>query len=332
MGPAAPARVADTSRVPGPAEAIDVTVVGRRMAADDVVELTLARPATQPLPQWTPGAHVDVLLPTGAVRQYSLCGDPADDRSWRLGVLREPAGRGGSAWLCEHAVEGTPLILHGPRNNFPLVDAERYVFVAGGVGITPVLPMVHAAERAGRPWTLWYGGRRRSGMAFLDELARYGDRVRIRPEDRSGPLDLAGVLADAAPGTLVYCCGPVGLIDAMQARCRPLPAGTLRVERFTAVEQPPGDGPDRDIEVVCRASGLTVPVPAGCSILDAVRRAGLDVLSSCTEGICGTCETTVLDGVPEHRDSLLTEEEREAGDTMMICVSRARGDRLVLDL
>jgi ferredoxin len=169
-------------------------------------------------------------------------------------------------------------------------------------------------------------------MAFLDELARYGDRVRIRPEDGSGPLDLAGVLADAAPGALVYCCGPAGLIDAMQARCRPLKAGTLRVERFTAVEQPPGDGPDRDIEVVCRASGLTVPVPAGCSILDAVRGAGLDVLSSCTEGICGTCETTVLDGVPEHQDSLLTEEEREAGDTMMICVSRARGDRLVLDL
>ncbi|MBE1489778.1 PDR/VanB family oxidoreductase [Plantactinospora soyae] len=317
---------------PGADQEIAVSVVRRRLVADDVLELALARPTGQALPQWTPGAHVDVLLPGGMVRQYSLCGDPAQTGSWRIGVLREPAGRGGSAWLHDHAVEGTELVLRGPRNNFPLDDADRYVFVAGGVGITPVLTMVHAAERAGRPWVLWYGGRRRSSMAFLDELTGYGDRVRLRPEDESGQLDLATVLADRDPGTLFYCCGPPGLIDAMRSRCQSMPAGNLRVERFSAVPQPAADEPDGGIEVICQRSGLTVAVPPGLSILDAVRQAGVDVLSSCTEGICGTCETTVLDGVPAHRDSLLTEDEQEAGDTMMICVSRALGDRLVLDL
>ncbi|KAA0940306.1 PDR/VanB family oxidoreductase [Streptomyces apricus] len=311
-----------------------LVVAETELVADGVLALTLRHPLGGELPAWEPGAHVDVALAPGLERQYSLCGDPGDRHAWRVAVLREPAGRGGSAHVHERLAVGAGVRVRGPRNHFALLPSPRYRFVAGGIGITPILPMLAAAEAAGADWTLLYGGRTRLSMAFREELERYGDRVRLVPQDESGLLDLGPVLDSPAPDTLVYCCGPAPLLDAVEERCAGWPAGSLHVERFRPKE--PGEGQDpyaeTEFEVVLRRSGRTLTVPADASVLDTVLAAGVDALYSCTEGTCGTCETDVLEGVPDHRDSVLTEEERAAGDTMFICVSRCLGKRLVLDL
>ncbi|MFJ3669859.1 PDR/VanB family oxidoreductase [Streptomyces sp. NPDC090106] len=305
----------------------ELVVAAVENAADGVLALTLCHPLGEPLPPWEPGAHVDLVLAPGLERQYSLCGDPADRSGWRVAVLREPAGRGGSAHVHDRVGPGDKVRVRGPRNHFALRPAPRYRFVAGGIGITPILPMLAAAEAAGAEWSLLYGGRTRESMAFTGELARYGDRVTVAPQDETGLLDLAPVLDSVPEGTLVYCCGPGPLLDAVQARC---PAGVLHLERFTPEVREEGE--DTEFEVELAASGLTLTVPKGVSVLDAVQAAGVDVLYSCTEGTCGTCETDVLEGEPDHRDSVLSDEEREAGETMLICVSRCRGRRLVLGL
>ncbi|TLS44664.1 oxidoreductase [Streptomyces montanus] len=305
----------------------ELVVDRRESAADGVLTLTLRHPLGEELPAWEPGAHIDVLLGPDLERQYSLCGDPADRSAWRIGVLREPDGRGGSAYVHGKLREGDKVRVRGPRNNFALEPAPRYRFIAGGIGITPILPMLAAAEAAGAQWTLLYGGRTRDSMAFTEELAAYGDRVAIAPQDETGLLDLGSVLDDVPEGTLVYCCGPGPLLDAVEERC---PGGVLHVERFQPKEQE--TGPDSEFEVVLERTGKTLTVPMGVSVLDTVRDAGVEVLYSCTEGTCGTCETDVLEGTPDHRDSVLSDEEREAGETMLICVSRCRGKRLVLDL
>ncbi|WP_329222548.1 PDR/VanB family oxidoreductase [Streptomyces sp. NBC_01485] len=305
----------------------ELIVVKREFAADGVLALTLRHPLGEPLPAWEPGAHLDVVLGPGLERQYSLCGDPADRSAWRIAVLREPDGRGGSAYVHEQLGQGDKVRVRGPRNHFALRPAARYRFIAGGIGITPVLPMLAAAEAAGAEWTLLYGGRSRNSMAFTGELARYGDRVTVAPQDEAGLLDLGSVLDALPEGTLVYCCGPGPLLDAVEARC---PSGALHVERFQAKEQPVGE--DGEFEVELAQSGRTLTVVPGVSVLDTVRASGVEVLFSCTEGTCGTCETDVLEGTPDHRDSVLSDEEREAGETMMICVSRCKGKKLVLDL
>ncbi|MCL8013633.1 PDR/VanB family oxidoreductase [Streptomyces sp. AS02] len=305
----------------------ELVVDRRELAADGVLALTLRHPLGEPLPAWEPGAHVDVVLGPDLERQYSLCGDPADRTRWRIAVLREPDGRGGSAHVHEQVGQGAKVRVRGPRNHFRLEPSPRYLFIAGGIGITPILPMLAAAEAAGAEWTLLYGGRTRGSMAFTEELGPYGERVQISPQDESGLLDLVSVLDDVPDGTLVYCCGPGPLLDAVEERC---PSGVLHIERFQAKDRPVGE--DGEFEVELAQSGLTLTVAPGVSLLDAVRAAGVEVLYSCTEGTCGTCETDVLDGTPDHRDSVLTQEERESGETMMICVSRCRGKRLVLDL
>ncbi|CAL9583771.1 Phenoxybenzoate dioxygenase subunit beta [Streptomyces sp. enrichment culture] len=296
-------------------------------AADGVLALTLRRPRGGELPAWEPGAHIDVVLGPGLERQYSLCGDPADRHAWRIAVLREPEGRGGSAYVHDRLGPGAAVRVRGPRNHFPLEPAPHYRFVAGGIGITPILPMLAAAEAAGAEWTLLYGGRTRASMAFTRELARYGDRVVLAPQDETGLLDLAPVLDGLPDGALVYCCGPGPLLDAVEERC---PPGVLRLERFRPKAREAAG--DTEFEVELARSGGTVTVPPGVSVLDAVRAAGVEVLYSCAEGTCGTCETDVLEGTPDHRDSVLTEAERASGETMLICVSRCRGKRLVLDL
>ncbi|MFJ2395658.1 MULTISPECIES: PDR/VanB family oxidoreductase [unclassified Streptomyces] len=305
----------------------ELVVAEREFVADGVVALTLRHSRGEELPGWEPGAHVDVVLGPGLERQYSLCGDPADHGAWRIAVLREPHGRGGSSHVHERVDVGDRVRVRGPRNHFALTPAPRYRFVAGGIGITPILPMLAAAQAAGAEWTLLYGGRARGSMAFVRELSRYGDRVTIAPQDESGLLDLDSVLSDIPGGTLVYCCGPGPLLDAVQERC---PAGLLHVERFAPKAQEPDS--DDEFEVVLARSGRTLTVPADVSVLDTVRGAGVEVLFSCAEGTCGTCETDVLEGTPDHRDSVLTDAERAAGETMLICVSRCRGKRLVLDL
>ncbi|WP_369274683.1 2Fe-2S iron-sulfur cluster-binding protein [Streptomyces sp. R11] len=313
----------------------ELVVDRREFAAEGVLALTLRHPLGEQLPAWEPGAHIDVVLGPELERQYSLCSDPADRTAWRIAVLREPDARrgsprpkagGGSAHVHEQVGQGDKVRVRGPRNHFRLEPAPRYLFIAGGIGITPILPMLAAAEAAGAEWTLLYGGRTRRSMAFAEELRPYGERVTVAPQDECGLLDLA-VLDAVATGTLVYCCGPGPLLDAVEARC---PSGVLRVERFQAKEQPVGEDGEFDVELA--QSGLTLTVAPGVSVLDTVRAAGVEVLFSCTEGTCGTCETDVLDGTPDHRDSVLTREEQESGETMMICVSRCRGKRLVLDL
>lgn len=309
----------------------DLTVLSRRTESTGVVSLELGLSTGELLPDWEPGAHIDVVLPDGLVRQYSLSGPVGNRKTWRIGVLCEPEGRGGSRWIHEHAHEGTELRVRGPRNHFPLRPAPRYVFIAGGIGITPLLPMLARAHTSGADWVLHYGGRTRSSMAFLGELAPYGDRVVVTPEDEAGLLDLDAILGGPDESASVYCCGPSGLIDAVEARCRSWPAGTLHVERFEA-NAAALCGDNGPIEVELRASGMTLTVPPELSILQAAEKAGVPVFYSCTEGTCGSCETPVLSGVVDHRDSVLTDEERADGDTMMICVSRAKSGRLVLDL
>ncbi len=316
---------------------LDVKVAGKVPVAEGVVLLRLVRPDGGPLPVWTPGAHVDLLLGPGLVRQYSLCGDPGDPSVFQVAVLREPGGRGGSAYVHDRLAEGDTIRVRGPRNRFGLAESPRYLFVAGGIGITPILPMIEEAARRGCDWRLVYGGRTRTSMAFADRLVRqHPGRVELCPQDETGLLDLDALLGVPRADTLVYCCGPEPLLAAAQERCASWPKGALRVERFVPAARNGAGTTDGTaegaFEVELALTGTTLTVPEGRSILEVVEEAGVAVLSSCREGTCGTCETAVLGGVPDHRDDLLTEEEREAGDVMFICVSRARSDRLVLEL
>ncbi|MEU6308667.1 PDR/VanB family oxidoreductase [Streptomyces chartreusis] len=307
----------------------ELDLLVRRMTweADGVLSVELARPDGKPLPAWTPGAHLDLHV-GGFVRQYSLCGDPADPTAYRLGVLNEPSSRGGSRHVHTKLRPGQTVRAVGPRNHFALEPATSYVFLAGGIGITPILAMARQAERDGVPYRLIHGGRSRASMAFGAELSALTGEVTLVPQDEHGHPDLASALRDLPADALVYCCGPEPLLKAVEDAC---PAGQLRVERFAApvVER---DGDDTSFEVECRRSGVTLNVDAGTSVLEAAENAGLAVASSCRDGICGSCETRVLAGTPDHRDFLLSEAERATGETMMLCVSRCASDRLVLDL
>jgi ferredoxin-NADP reductase len=310
----------------------DLVVQEAETVADGVVALTLADPNGAELPPWTPGAHIDFVLTDDLVRQYSLCSSPSKPAVWRVGVLRDPNSRGGSEKVHIALTAGSIVRVRGPRNHFPLVASGRYLFVAGGIGITPMLPMIAEANAAGSDWRLLYGGRERASMAFLDELAQYGGRVTIVPQDEEGMLDLESVLGTPQPDTLVYCCGPEGLLLAVEKFCEKWPSGTLHIERFTAKPQEPTAEVDSSFELVLQRSGLTVQVPPDKSVLTVIREAGVSVLASCLEGICGTCETEVIDGEVDHRDSVLNEEERASNEYMMVCVSRCRSPRLTLDL
>jgi ferredoxin-NADP reductase len=311
----------------------ELTVAASDRVATDVVELTLRADDCVELPAWTPGAHLDLVLAGEdggeVVRQYSLCGSPADRDCYRIAVLRVPESRGGSEAV-HRLAKGDRLRVRGPRNHFTLHASPRYVFIAGGIGITPLLPMIEEAQAAGRDWVLHYGGRTRASMAFADTLAAHGDRVRLVPQDEAGMLPLDEILGAPTPGTLVYCCGPEPLLRAVEERCETWPANSLHLERFTPKERS-ADEEDTAFELVLQRSGKTVVVEAGVTVFDTMRAAGVSVLGSCLEGICGTCEQAVLEGEVDHRDSVLDDDEREAQDCMMVCVSRARSPRLVLD-
>ncbi|GLZ36546.1 ferredoxin [Actinokineospora sp. NBRC 105648] len=287
--------------------------------ADGVVALDLVGPD---LPAWSPGAHVDVVLRPDVVRQYSLCGDPGDLSRYRIAVLDEPAGRGGSR-LVHELSEGDNLTIAPPRNNFELVDAPRHLFIAGGIGITPLIPMLATST----DWRLVYGGRTRSAMAFAEDLvARHGDRVALCPQDEVGLIDLATELGALQPNTAVYCCGPESLLAAVEQLC---PSGSLHVERFSPK---PTTGALLPFEVELASTGQVFTIPADRTILEVFEQQGVPVSSSCEEGTCGTCETAVLDGTPDHRDSVLSPEEQAEGKCLMICVSRSHTPRLVLDV
>ena len=310
----------------------ELVVESIERVADAVVALTLVDPDGGSLPPWTPGAHVDLEL-GDLVRQYSLCGDPTESRSYTVAVLREPESRGGSAYVHDSLAVGGRVTVRGPRNHFALVSAPRYRFIAGGIGVTPMLPMIAEAEASGADWHLWYRGRSRSGMAYAHRLAEYGDRVTLLPGDETGPLDLAAVLAEPGDDTVVYVCGPERLLLGVEEICSASwPASALHLERFAAKEIEAPEGGERSFELELAASGVTLTVPPDRSVFQVIEDAGISVLGSCHEGICGTCEAIVLEGDVDHRDSVLNESERAANDAMMVCVSRCLSDRLVLDL
>ncbi|MCX4835021.1 PDR/VanB family oxidoreductase [Streptomyces sp. NBC_01016] len=313
-------------------EHLTVTVKETRSEAAGVRSLVLAAREGGSLPAWTPGAHIDVVLSRDLVRQYSLSSG-TEEAGWRIAVLREPDGRGGSAYLHDRVEAGDTLLVSAPRNTFALdLGTPRLVFVAGGIGITPILPMLAAAERAGSDWQLLYLGRSAESMAFTEELTRYGDRVRLHRDDVSGVADLAAELDGmGAAHAHVYACGPAGLLASVQGYADAHPTSRLTLERFAAAPEGYARDGDRPFTVET-ADGQEIEVGAGQSIVDALTQAGVRTLTSCREGVCGTCETPVLGGTPDHRDQLLSEEERAAGDVMMICVSRCQGDRLVLDV
>ncbi|MBC9953197.1 oxidoreductase [Leucobacter sp. cx-42] len=286
-----------------------------------------------PLSGWKPGAHVDVHLPSGTIRQYSLCGDLTDRESYRIAVLEIVDGRGGSVEVHRELTEGAVLEIGVPRNDFRLQDAPAYLFIAGGIGITPILAMIKEVAAAGKPWRLVYGARSAANFAFTEEIdalaATTWGRVDYVPQDTAGHADLPTLVKNSV-GHGVYCCGPGPLMDALGAEMTKQARGSdLVIERFTPPEIVVADGAG-SFEVELTESGVTVTVEPDVSILEAIRDAGVDVPSSCEMGICGTCETRVISGDIEHNDSLLTDDERDAGDVMMICVSRACSPKLVL--
>ncbi|MEU2288014.1 PDR/VanB family oxidoreductase [Streptomyces sp. NPDC013178] len=320
------------------AASLSLLVTSVRLEAQDVISITLADPLGQDLPEWGPGAHLELELPSGLRRQYSLCGSSADRKTYRVAVLREANGRGGSRELHDTGVVGRRLNVYGPRNHFELCPSSRYLFIAGGIGITPILAMVRAVSEEAS-WVLHYGGRSLASMAFVDELAELGgERVRVTPQDVHGLLDLDAIVGSADDSTVIFCCGPSVLLDAVQeTRARLAPQVPLYFERFGAA--PAGskaavlpEGRERAFEVELRRTGVTLQIDPDCTVLDAIREVVPAMPFSCTEGYCGSCEVAVLDGVPDHRDEILTPEERESGRTMFPCVSRSCTDRLVIDL
>src|SRR6201984_2265341 len=313
----------------------DLIVRRRSTPAEGVVVLDLAHPENEDLPRGEPGPHIALILDDGLTRQYSLCGDPRDSEVWRIGVLLDPSSRGGSRYVHQNLSEGATVRVRGPRNHFPLVDAQRYRVIAGGIGVTPIYAMIEAAQRAGNDWTLLYGGRTRASMAFAQDLAeRYSDRVTVWPQAERGLLDLESLLKDPEDNTLVYCCGPEALLSAVEQHSAHWPAGILHIERFAAKAPTAAEAAEalEQFEGVCQRSGRAFEITSDQSILEVLEEEGIPILGSCYEGVCGSCEARVLGGTPDHRDSVLTDAERAAGEVMLICVSRSRTERLVLDL
>ncbi|MFB9835578.1 PDR/VanB family oxidoreductase [Actinoallomurus acaciae] len=290
--------------------------------AEGVVSLIL-RGAEGPLAPWEPGAHVDLALPNWLIRQYSLCGSPADRDRYRVVVRHDRLSRGGSEYVHLFLRTGRTLDVSRPRNNFPLLPAPEYLFLAGGIGITPIVPMLAAAVAAGASATLVYVGRTVATMPFADELRTgYGDRVRVYATEENGRPDLAPLAAELSPRALVYCCGPASMLDAAEAV---FSGQRLHLERFRPTVKE--FAPDRPFEVHCVRSGQRVQVGAEESVLDALHHAGYPIPSGCREGVCGSCEIAVVDGEPEHRDDIGAPPGR-----MYCCVSRALSSRLSVDL
>jgi ferredoxin-NADP reductase len=308
----------------------------RAEIAVNALLLELESAPGEALPEWPPGAHLDIHLPSGLTRQYSLCGAREDRSTYVVVVLREPHGRGGSEEIYRELGVGTEFISSTPRDHFRLVDASEYVLIAGGIGITPIKAMVDELRARGARWHLHYGGRSREHMAFVDELVDHGgDNVSIVPQDVDGLLDVPAIIGNLSSEAAIYCCGPAPLLDAVLTACAEAGASErLHFERFV----PPTDGAefvtdgDTAFEVELRSSGVTLQVAADKTLLEVVQSVRPDIPFSCTEGYCGSCESVVLDGEPDHRGSLMTPEEHDEEGTMLICVGRSKSQRLVLDL
>lgn len=298
--------------------------------ASEVLALELSALDGAELPSWEPGSHVDLVLPNGLVRQYSLCGDRADRSTYRVAVLREQDGTGGSAFVHQSIAVGDRIEIRGPRNNFDLRDAPAYLFVAGGIGITAILPMVVEAHQRGAEWSLMYIGRQEERLAFLPDIAALPpERVRVIATERDGRPPMELILGGAQPGALLYACGPAGLLSALSASS--WPEDTIHLERFEP-DAAALAAPREAFEVRLTEANVTLAVPAEKSVLDVVEEAGISWPYSCREGTCGTCETRIVAGIADHRDAILTPAERKLNEYMMICVSRAISPSLELEI
>ncbi|PQO23259.1 cytochrome [Rhodobacteraceae bacterium WD3A24] len=306
-------------------------VAERRHEATGVMGLVLEHPSGRALPRWSPGAHLDVILPGGETRKYSLCG-PAGAETYQIAVLREPESRGGSAWLHDAVQAGDRLSVRGPRNHFRLdEDAPAHVLIAGGIGITPIIAMADRLRALGRDYRIHYAGRARAGMAFADRLERdHGDRLTLYPGDAGARMDLGAIFEAAPAGAQICACGPERLLSALEAMAEGRDC-TLTVEHFSASSGLLDPANETAFEVELRDSDLTLTVPADRTLLEVLRSKGIDVASDCEEGLCGSCELEVVAGDVDHRDRVLSRAERREGTRMMACCSRARnGGKLVL--
>lgn len=307
-------------------------VLSKDTSVAGIARIVLADSTGRDLPPWKPGAHVELRLPGQLVRQYSLCGDADDLTQWTLCVRHDPDGRGGSDYVYRSLEVDDVLVVAGPRNHFELRVADSYAFFAGGIGITPLRPMIEQVQRAKAKWNLTYLGRSRGQMMFADELVRnYPNNVTIFAEDEGDQPAIADLVFHVADGTLVYACGPQRMLDAaVDAAFRAGKSSELFYERFAANSATRPQ--DTSFDVECTLTGITLHVDANRSILDVVREAGVPVSFSCSEGTCGTCEVPVVSGDIDHRDVVLTDQEQAESASMMVCVSRAKCTKLVLEI
>jgi len=315
---------------------IVVRVNNKTCEADGICSYELVRQDGQALPAFEAGAHIDVHVTDTLVRQYSLCNPPGETHRYQIGVLRDQASRGGSRGMHEDIHVGSVLRISAPKNHFPLVPAGRTLLFAGGIGVTPILAMAETLARQDAAFEMHYCARSPERAAFRDRIAASGFASRVHCHYDSGAthqqLDLQGVLAAPQPDTHVYVCGPQGFIGHVLATAKGLgwPPAQLHVEYFKA-EAVDTSG-DRDFDVKLASSGKVITIPAGRTVIKVLAEQGIDIPYSCEEGVCGTCLTRVLDGVPDHRDRYLIDEERAANDQFTPCCSRARTPLLVLDL
>lgn len=306
---------------------MDMLVEALSWEADDVIAVKLRTLDGEPAPTWTAGAHIDLHLPVG-VRQYSLCGSAGESSAMTVGVLLAPDSRGGSRFIHEELRVGSVMEVAGPRNHFELAESEEYLFIAGGIGITPLIPMITEAEARKADWKLVYGARTRSRMAFLNLLDKFGDRVTLHPEDELGVIPLEEVLGPHSPSRLVYSCGPTAMLRALESATESWPAGSVRTERFSSdVSFDPEE--NDEFEVHAMKSGISVSVSPDQTIVDALEAAGIWVPTACRDGVCGSCETRVIEGVADHRDALL---DHDSTESMLPCVSRSISSRITLDI
>ena len=309
----------------------NIKVVHKSHPVNGVVELEFVLGDGGTLPNWEPGAHVDIKLDNSLSRQYSLMRGKLSPQNWRIAVLVDEFGRGGSTYLNNSVEVGSELVSVGPRNHFPLVVASEYLFIAGGIGITPLIPMIETAEASGIDWNLNYLGKSIDSMVYADELiSKYEHKVTLFPKAQGRIYSVDEVLSHLQNNVHVYACGPERLIGAIEDSMAHN-INNLHVERFQPREIVLSE-PDKQFTVYCMKSDVELVVPADESILMAADFEGIDIPGDCMEGTCGSCETRVIEGEVDHRDSVLSAQARAEGDTMMICISRAKGNRLVIDL
>lgn len=313
------------------AEPIAVRLHSITYAARDTHLYEFVRANDGAMPDVAPGAHVDLHLPNGTTRPYSLVRAGRGMKSYVVGVKLDPKSRGGSRFIHDKLMVGTQMSLSAPRNHFPLKeDAAHTLLIAGGIGITPIWCMAQRLQERNASWELWYSSRSRADAAFLDEMAAFGDRVHLHFDEEAGTLiDLKALVTGASPEAHLYCCGPTPMLTAYEAAAAARDPDTVHLEHFGSVQAAATDG---GYVIELARSGCELAVPSGKSILDVLVANNISVNSSCLQGVCGYCEVAVLEGEVDHRDSILTPSERASNSTMMVCCSGAKSARLVLDI